>query len=132
MTTFCLVHQTARRRAMEAIASAPEGYTVKVEPPKRSMPQNDRMWALLESVASQVVWHGQKLSKEEWKTMFTAALKKQRVLPGIDGGFVVMGDSTSRMSVSEMSDLQTLIEAFAIEQGVDLEGYSVSNEAATA
>lgn len=39
-------------------------------------------------------------------------------MPGIDGGFVVLGQSTSRMRVSEMRDLITIIHAFGAERGV--------------
>jgi hypothetical protein len=39
-------------------------------------------------------------------------------VPGIDGGFVVLGKSTSKMTKGEMSELQTLIEAFGAQQGV--------------
>ena len=41
------------------------------------------MWANLEDIAQQVVWYGQKLHKEEWKDVLTAALKKQKIVPGI-------------------------------------------------
>lgn len=76
------------------------------------------MWAMLTDVSQQVIWHGQRLSKEEWKDVFTAGLKRQKVVPGIDGGFVVLGSSTSRMSVAEMGELMELMEAFGAQQGV--------------
>ena len=85
---------------------------------KRSNEQNSRLWAMLGDISEQVVWHGQKLSSGEWKDVFTASLKRQKVVPGIDGGFVVLGSSTSRMNKAEMSELMTLMEAFAAEQGV--------------
>jgi hypothetical protein len=84
----------------------------------RSSAQNRRMWAMLTDLSEQVVWHGQKLDPTDWKTMCTAALKKQRVVPGIDGGFVVMGDSTREMTIGEMSDLMEFLSAFGIEHGV--------------
>ena len=76
------------------------------------------MWAMLGEVAQQVVWHGQKLSPEDWKNVFSSSLKKQCVVPGLDGGFVVMAQSTSKMTKSEMSDLIQLIEAFGAEKNV--------------
>lgn len=88
------------------------------EPKPRSAQQNARMWAMLTDVSRQVVWHGQKLAAEDWKHIFSAALSKQRVAPGLDGGWVVLGYHTSRMTVSEMGDLMTLVEAFGAEQGV--------------
>ncbi len=86
---------------------------------RRSLEANAKMWAMLTEVSQQVVWHGQKLSKEEWKDVFTAALKRQKVVPGIDGGFVVLGSSTSKMSVEEMSALIELMMAFGAQQGVE-------------
>jgi NinB protein len=88
------------------------------EPKTRSWQQNKRLWAMLTDVSRQVNWHGQRLTKEEWKDVFTAALKRQKVVPGIDGGFVVLGSSTSRMTMAEMGDLITLMEAFGAQQGV--------------
>jgi hypothetical protein len=84
----------------------------------RSSAQNARMWAMLQDVADQVEWHGRRLSKEDWKHIFSASLKKQDAVPGIDGGFVVLGQSTSKMTVGEMGDLMTLMEAFGAEHGV--------------
>lgn len=91
---------------------------LEVKPETRSSEQNRRLWAMLTDVSSQVDWYGQKLSPEDWKHIFTASLKKTRAVPGIDGGIVVLGQSTSRMTKAEMCDLQTLIEAFAAERGV--------------
>lgn len=91
---------------------------LEVKPETRSSEQNRRLWAMLTEVAAQVDWYGQKLSPEDWKHIFTASLKKTRAVPGIDGGIVVLGQSTSRMTKAEMCDLQTLIEAFAAERGV--------------
>ena len=73
---------------------------------------------MLTDVSRQVIWHGQRLSKEEWKDVFTAAMKRQKVVPGIDGGFVVLGSSTRRMTVAEMGELMELMEAFGTQQGV--------------
>ena len=84
----------------------------------RSSEQNARMWAMLEDVASQVVWHGRKLLKEDWKHIFSAALKQQDAVPGINGGFVVLGQSTSKMTVAQMGELMELIEAFGAQNDV--------------
>ena len=92
--------------------------TLEIRPEKRSDAQNRRLWSMLTDVSQQVDWHGQKLTAEEWKDVFTAALKKQKAVPGIDGGFVVCGQRTSKMTKAEMSELQTLMEAFGVQQGV--------------
>ena len=91
---------------------------VEVKQEKRSLAQNARLWAMLTDISRQVEWYGQKLSPEDWKHIFTAALKKTRAVPGIDGGIVVLGQSTSRMTKAEMAELQELMEAFGADKGV--------------
>jgi hypothetical protein len=113
---FILAHAEARRRAAQAVAEAPEGYRVTIGPPLRNLDQNAALWALLGEVAERVVWHGQKLDAAEWKDMFTAALKRQKVVPGLDGGFVVLGSSTSKMTKPEFSDLLEFVNAWAAER----------------
>ena len=90
----------------------------------RSLEQNRMMWANLEDIANQVVWYGQKLHTEEWKDVLTAALKRQKVVPGIDGGFVIIGARTSKMTVAEMTELIELSTAFGTEQGVKFRAFS--------
>lgn len=85
---------------------------------KRSTDQNSKLWPMLGDVAEQVEWYGQKLSDEDWKHVFTASLTKQRAVPGIDGGFVVLGQSTRNMKKDEFSDLIELMYAFGAEHGV--------------
>lgn len=76
------------------------------------------MWATLHDIAAQVDWHGQKLAPEDWKDMLTASLKKQRAVPGIDGGFVILGERTRDMSREEMSEVIELALAFGAQRGV--------------
>jgi hypothetical protein len=81
------------------------------------------MWANLEDIAQQVVWYGVKLTKDEWKDVLTAALKKQKVVPGIEGGFVVIGARTSKMTVPEMTELIELSTAFGTQQSVKFRAF---------
>lgn len=115
---FVLAHDVARRNALEAVRAAPDGMVVEVREKTRSLEANARLWACLTAIAEQVEWHGQKLSQDDWKHIFSAALKQQRVVPGLDGGFVVLGQHTSRMTKREFSDLLEIINAFAAERGV--------------
>ena len=89
-----------------------------IKPETRTISQNNRLWAMLGEVSQQVDWYGRKLTPEDWKHVFSASLKKQDVVPGLDGGFVVLGLSTSKMTKSELGDLMTLIEAFGASKGV--------------
>ena len=115
---YILAHDMARKNAILAVQEAPQGHVVSIKAPTRSLMQNNRLWALLTDVSRQVDWYGRKLTPENWKDVFTAAMKKQDVVPGIEGGFVVLGMSTSKMTKQEMVDLQTIIEAFGAEHHV--------------
>lgn len=115
---YILAHDTARRRAVQAVQEAPEGWVVRISEPTRTLEQNARMWAMLGDIAQQVEWYGVHLSAEDWKHVFSASLKGQKSVPGLDGGFVVLGQHTSRMSKRELSDLMELISAFGAERDV--------------
>jgi len=109
-----------RKRVFAWLDRAPlgEGWRVEFLPPIRTLPQNAQLWANLDDISAQVEWYGEKLSSEEWKCIFCAALKRQRVVPGVDGGVVVIGAYTSQMSIEDMSDLLEVIRAFGAEKGV--------------
>lgn len=91
---------------------------VKLERQKRTVDQNAKMWSMLTEVSKQVDWYGEKLSPEDWKHVFTASLSKQRAVPGIDGGFVILGKATSKMTKAQIADLIELIYAFGAEHEV--------------
>lgn len=92
--------------------------SVTVEDEKRSDASNRKMWAMLRDIARQVEWYGQKLKDEDWKHIFSASVEKQRAVPGLDGGFVVLGLSTRKQSQKWFSDMFEVMEAFAAERGV--------------
>jgi hypothetical protein len=115
---FKLTNSPARNNAIAAIMKAPDGWIVRLTDATRTLDQNAKLWPLLTDIARQVDWYGQKMDKDDWKAVFTAALKKERVVPGINGGFVVVGQSTSAMGKAEFSELLDLIQAFGAEHNV--------------
>jgi len=110
------------RKVIKIIRSLPLDGTWAVvfkETNIRNLEQNAKLWACLSEISQQVVWYGSRLAPEEWKIIFTAALKKTKIVPDIDGtGFVSLGASTSRMTIKEMSELIELMTAFAAEHNV--------------
>jgi hypothetical protein len=109
-----------RERAARWAMQAPAGTRIEYKQAKRSTDQNAKMWACLTDIASQVPWHGIKLSPDDWKFLFLDALKRElRMVPNIDGtGFVNLGRSSSDLSKSEMSDLIELIHQFGANHSV--------------
>jgi hypothetical protein len=110
-----------RARAAAWVAKAPLNTRIEFKAPKRSLPQNDAMWAKLTDIARQKEWHGQKLPADDWKLIFLDALKQElRLAPNLNGtGFVNLGRSSSDLSREEMSDLLELISAWGAANGVE-------------
>lgn len=121
--TVILSGQVRRDQAKRLIDQAPMGSVVTISRPSRTIPQNARLHAMCTDVARQVEWHGAKRDVEAWKDIFTAALRSAThgldVVPGINGGFVLLGMHTSRMNRQEIGDLMDLIGAFGAEHGVE-------------
>lgn len=105
-----------REKVARWAEKVPDGTIVEFRKKTRSHEQNAKLHAMLAEVSEQVDWYGAKLEPEDWKTMFTASLRKANVIPGIDSGTVVpLGLSTSAMTVDEMSNLIELIYAFGAD-----------------
>ncbi len=118
--TILLRNEMDRARAIQIIqrVDLDAGMVWSLREEARSDPQNRRMWAMLRDISRQVEWYGQKLKDEDWKHIFSASVEKQRAVPGLDGGFVVLGVSTRKQSKRWFSDMFEVMEAFAAERGV--------------
>ncbi|MGV6475370.1 recombination protein NinB [Azotobacter vinelandii] len=118
--TFPLRTEMDRQRAIQILqrVDLEAGMVWSLREEARSDAMNRRMWAMLRDISRQVDWYGQKLSDEDWKHIFSASVEKQRAVPGLDGGFVVLGVSTRKKSKRWFSDMFEVMEAFAAERGV--------------
>ena len=129
---FNLVHESARRSAAQAVIDAPDGYRVEIRERTRSLDQNALMWTILADLSKSIRWpingRMETLTAEEWKDCLTASMvEENRVTQGIRGGFVMLGRSTSKMTVNQMTALIELAYSFAAEQGVVLHGDTSCN-----
>lgn len=124
---FKLVHAQALANALNCVREAPYGFVVTVAEPTRSLDQNALMWPILECFAEQLKWpvNGvmERLTADEWKEILTAAFRREtvRVAQGIDGGMVMLGIRTSKLSVREMSDFIEFLQATATARGVEID-----------
>jgi hypothetical protein len=109
-----------RERAAKWVVQAPAGTRVVFRDPKRTLPQNEKMWVALTEIATQLHWHGEKLTPDDWKILFMDALTREmRNVPSLDGtGVVNLGRSSSNLSKAEFSDLLELIHQFGANHGV--------------
>ena len=124
---FILAHELARKNAMQAVLESPTGYVVEIKPKNRTLEQNSKLHVLIQEISQKIIWAGKKQEVETWKRLLTAAWLRARgepveMLPAIDGyGVDVVFRPTSKLTVDEMSELIEYIQAWAVEQGVEIE-----------
>ena len=116
--TVILAGDPQRQLAAALIRKAPQGSVVKVSPPKRSLDQNAKLWAMLSDI-SRAKPDGREHPPETWKTLFMHACGHAvRFETGLNGEPFPAGFHTSRLSKSQFIDLIDFIHAYGSERGV--------------
>jgi len=119
---FVMAHAEARRRAMRAVADAPDGFRVTVEPPKRNAEQNAKFHAICSDLAkSGHPWLGKARNAKQWKVLLVSGHSKATgeefdIMPGLEGEFVNLRESTALMSVKRSSSLIEYANAYLAMQ----------------
>jgi NinB protein len=108
-----------RATAHRWIDGLPAGTRVTFKGPKRTLEQNDCMWAMLTDIARQKTLNGRRWSTGQWKVIFLEALGRETAfIPSLDGKFIPYGQSSSDLSVEEMSNLIEFMFAWGAENNV--------------
>ena len=122
MTRALLILSTERerRKAIDWVSKAPDGTRLEFKAPRRTLPQNDRMWAMLTDVAQQKEHCGRRYTADQWKILFMHACGREvQFVPSLDGStFIPWGQSSSDISKAEMSELIEFIFSWGAENGV--------------
>ena len=76
-------------------------------------------------LADQIIWHGQRLSKDDWRHLIAGTILGWRMMPAIDrgegaAGFIMLGGSSLNMSKAESTDAITM--AFHLGDHPDEQG----------
>ncbi len=134
---FILRTENARDRMRDAwelcCSILQHGFACKVwvEPclPKRTLKQNSKMHAMLHDLSRQVdmevmrggVRYKRKLTPPEWKDWITAQLLgESEMVESIDGdAFILLGRSTSQMTIEEMGNVIELAYSIGAAKGVE-------------
>jgi len=106
---------------------------------QRTVPQNRAMMGIGEDCAKQLCWpldSGERMEAEDWVDMLLAAFerahgRRSKVVPAPDGsGFhVIFRKKKSRLSKQEASEFLEYFSAWAIDNGVHLNGNFSQSEA---
>lgn len=117
--TLILNSKAVRDKAVNWIMRLPPGTRVDFKEPQRTLPQNDKMWAMLTDIARQCHIDGRRLTTDQWKCVFLYELGQQiEFIPSLSGGFIPYGQSSSDLGVSNMSDLIESMYAYGAENNV--------------
>lgn len=117
--TIILRGPSQRQHAHQTIDQAPPDSVVEVKLPRRTVPQNDIMWALVEQV--RLVNPGNRnLNKDGWKALFMSYCGfKCEFAVSLDGqGVVPIGFRSSGLRKAEFSVLIEGILQWGTENGV--------------
>lgn len=98
---------------------------LEVRPETRSDAQNRLLHALFGDVSKQALWMGASRTPEQWKPLFVsghaiATKEGADMVPGLEGEFLNLRESTARMSKARMASLLEYVMAWAIDHGVEL------------
>jgi len=111
---------------VKAMTVAGHELRIEAKPANRSDDQNAKFHAIVSDIArSHVQWAGKRRSADEWKVLLVsghAAATKlgADMVPGLEGEFVNLRESTARMSVARASSLIEYALAFAAAHDVRL------------
>ena len=121
---FVLVHDEARHRAAQYMYAAPDGIEVLAKELTRTSEQNAKFHAICSDLAkSQVQWAGKRRTVAQWKVLLvsghaTATKEGSEMVPGLEGEFVNLRESTAQMSKSRGSSLIEYSAAFCAMNGL--------------
>lgn len=122
---FFLANEEVRKSVLEFIADSPLGLLVKIQPRTRSLDQNAMFHALCNDIAkSGMPWAGKQRTAFEWKVLLVsghaiATNHKAEVVPGLEGEFINLRESTAKMSKARASSLMEYALAFCASNGIE-------------
>lgn len=121
MTNPTLILPESRQQAHKWVDTAPHGTVLTFKRPGRTIPQNDRMWALLTDVSRQATHLGHHYTPDQWKCLFMNACGHEtQFMMGLNGEPFPAGFRSSKLSKAQMVELQDFIEAWCAQNGVRL------------
>ena len=121
---ICAEPHPARRRAMQAVAEAAVGQKVTIADQTRTGGQNAIFHALCGDIAkSGMEWMGKPRSADAWKVLLVsghavATKEGAELVPGLEGEFVNIRESTAAMSPARGSSLIEYTMAFCAQHGL--------------
>ena len=121
--TYKLVSDQVRAHCIDEIARAPLGKVVIVQDPTRTLEANAKLHAMLTDISKQRDYMGKRRDVEFCKGLFVSAHaiatgKPCEIVPGLEGEFIAIRESTATMSGKKLASVIEYIAAWAAHEGV--------------
>jgi hypothetical protein len=114
-----------RRMAADAVHKRPDGHMLVLQERTRSNHQNALLHHLFGVAAKHAKFHGRTLTPTQWKVLFIsghaiASGIGADMIPGLEGEFVNIRESSAQMGVRRMNSLLEYVQAWMTTNDIPL------------
>ena len=115
--TLILTGEVAKKAACREILASEIGYVMTLQPQNRKLEQNAKLHAMLTDISKQQKYLGAKRDVEFWKGLFVsgwqiATGEKAEIVPGLEGEFINIRESTTTLGIKRMASLIEYVMAW--------------------
>jgi hypothetical protein len=120
-----ILNDRTRVQAAHALVDAPDGWSAVIKPSTRSLQQNALLHALFSDLSKRAQFHGRTLSAAQWKVLMISGHSVATgggadIVPGIEGEFVNIRESSASMSIRRMNSLLEYVIAWCAMNNIRL------------
>lgn len=121
---YVIRDESVRQRAIAGVSRVPIGHVVRITPATRSLDASAKFHAMCGDLAKQLPYAGKKRTLDEWKFLMisghsVATQEGTEILPGLEGEFLNLRESSSSMSVARMNSLIEYALAYGSQNNID-------------
>ncbi|HAC6540088.1 TPA_asm: NinB protein [Salmonella enterica subsp. salamae serovar 48:d:z6] len=120
------IHQQNAIQAIQQILPDPtKPIVVTIQERNRSLQQNARLHAMLSEISKKTTYHGKVRGIDFWKGLFVsgwqiATNQHPEIVPGLEGEFINIRESTAKLSVKKLTEVMDYIEAYCAMNSIHL------------
>ncbi|SCX93454.1 NinB protein [Nitrosospira sp. Nl5] len=118
-----LVGRVQKDFAKQCIDQAPGDFVCTIKKATRREEQSEKFHAMCGDVARQCKYMSRWLTKDQWKVLFISGHAVATgigadVVPGLEGEFTNIRESSAQMSISRMASVIEYVAAYGADKGV--------------
>lgn len=124
--TIFLVGPTQKQFAKQCIDAAPADYVCQIKQKTRTLEQSAKFHAICNDIAKQKEFGGKLRTPEQWKLLLVsghaiATKRDSEIVPGLEGEWVNLRESTAQMSIKRLSSLIEYSLAWCADNSIDIQ-----------